>query len=124
MDVGAILRRMSQRQFNKTAQSLIDAFGEVCDENVRLREKLSEYDRDEELSNARKEADEIRMRSLLVLSKKEYDSDVAFRLEHYHKCSADTGFLYRLTNPGIGTAIEITCPKCHETIDITDYDTW
>ena len=44
----------------------------------------------------------------------------------YNRAGCPVGplFSYKFTPTGIGVAVEIECEECHETENITDYDTW
>lgn len=68
--------------------------------------------------------DDIRKHSLLIMSDREMQKDKAFRQYHYITCRNGNHFQYDLTGVGVGTIIEITCPKCGIKEDITDIDSW
>lgn len=85
-----------------------------------------------EANEIKKHADaveDIRKRSLLVMTEKEVESETRFRDEHTHfrgtKMSLfHSTFQYEITGTGIGTILKIRCPQCGQEQDITDYDAW
>ena len=96
----------------------------------RLQKELKEFNAEEQIRKKNQQIQDLRKYSLKVLSEKEYDALESFKHEHYerHKHAnprtAGTSFIYRLTGVGIGTCIEVTCPLCEETLDITDTSSW
>jgi hypothetical protein len=47
---------------------------------------------------------------------------MTFRTRHIVTCGAEPVVEYHGT--GIGTAIDVECPVCHEREDVTDYGSW
>lgn len=49
-------------------------------------------------------------------------------MKKHKTCKGEQGynrpFPYKITPTGIGVAVEIICPYCHASEDITDYETW
>lgn len=95
-----------------------------------LRKLREEYNKDEEIKRLNDRITTLRQNSLHILSDKERDAISRFRQVHYesHKEShpriAGSSFIYRLSGTGIGTCVEITCPICNETLDVTDTSSW
>lgn len=52
----------------------------------------------------------------------EKDRAMTFRTRHIVTCGAEPVVEYHGT--GIGTAIDVECPVCHEREDVTDYGSW
>lgn len=92
-----------------------------------LRHQVETFNAQDEVKKANKRADRIASMSLHVLSDDEMASAKLFRDKHYKSCQSgkmSTTFEYILTGTGIGTAIEIRCPVCGHTENITDYSNW
>lgn len=107
------------RQYNDMKQQVEDA-----------RQQVREFNKDEEIQKWKQIAEFNRSHALHLMNDKELEADRAFRNEHYtrhHPIPTKAGgnsYLYRLSGTGIGTIIEITCPECGETKDITDTESW
>lgn len=96
-----------------------------------MKRTLQEWNKDEEIQKAQKEADYWRLHSLCHLSDKELERLDDFHQRHYEKCAlplhskiAGNTYIYELTGTGIGTIIKVTCPLCGESEDITDTSSW
>ena len=96
-----------------------------------LRKRLREYNKDEEIVKRDQKIRDLYDHSLLQLSDVELQREEAFREKHYEKCCGNGKYkgrgntwIYTLTGTGIGTCIEIKCPLCGESEDITDTDSW
>jgi len=95
------------------------------------RKKLEEYNKDSEIQKYKAEIQELRSRSLLLMSDKETKAARDFRSRHYEQCalplnskSVGNTYIYELIGTGLGTCIKITCPICGQSEDITDIDSW
>lgn len=55
---------------------------------------------------------------------KEGEQYIKFRNKHYKKCNNGHDYIVRLKSSGIGESIEVTCPRCGETKNITDISKW
>lgn len=55
---------------------------------------------------------------------KEAERYKAFRQYHWKKCHNSGNYIIHLIGTGIGETIEIGCPYCKETENITDIDAW
>lgn len=96
-----------------------------CEAQVkRAYAKLAEFRKDKEIQTLDKELEHVRSHSLLQLADKEKERLEQFRETHYQKCKNSGTYLYKITGTGIGNAIEVTCPVCSETLDITDEESW
>mgnify|MGYP006988911962 CR=1 FL=1 len=96
-----------------------------------LQDTLREWNKDAEITKANKKAEYYREHSLLTLSDKEMKDLNEFRNRHFTQCALPlnkkiTGnkYIYTLTGTGFGTIIEVTCPICGATADITDTASW
>ena len=89
-----------------------------------LQERLDQFRRDEEIQKLEAEILELRRLSLLILSPAERNRVDAFRTHHWKKCDNPNAFRYEIHGTGIGACISITCPRCGETEDVTDIDSW
>jgi len=116
--------------FSDLIQQVTESYEETKNQLDYWKQKYKEYDRDDNVSSLKEQIDDIRSRSLLIFSKKESERDKAFRRAHYdmHECDKNkaTGntYVYTLTGAGIGTIINITCPICGQSKDITDIESW
>lgn len=95
-----------------------------------LSKELKEFNAEERIRKKNKELADLRSRSLHILSNKERLSLDSFQHEHYerhkdsHPRTSGSSFIYKITGVGIGTVIEVTCPICGESQDITDTSSW
>ena len=119
-----------ESDFNRLLDSIRKQyeFEKSCaDEATR---KLKEFNRDEEIQMLQESIAHLRKNSLLMLSDSERDKISKFRRDHYerhkytHLMSSGSTFMYTLTGTGVGNIIEITCPICNETEDVTDLSSW
>lgn len=108
------------RTFEDSLSDIKIAYDNLRDALTWYREKMAEYNKDEEIQKYKGEIEYFRNHSLKTLSNKELKDVVDFRNQHRHSNS----FSYTLTGTGIGTAIVVTCEKCGESKNITDYDAW
>lgn len=103
----------------------IQRYIDWCEDSVeRARNRVAEFNKDEEIKNIRDELDDVRKSSLKILSDVERDGIEKFKHEHCVKCGNDGSYWYNLVANGIGTCIKIKCDKCGEELDITDYGCW
>jgi hypothetical protein len=72
-------------------------------------------------SKARKEKPTFYVMSLDPVEQKSYE---AFTDEHYSKHKFQGGVPVTLTPTGIALHVEVRCPSCNETKDISNYDSW
>lgn len=118
--------------FNVKSEDLLMQLKNMHDNDQKtiaeLQKKLAEYDKDKEIQLLKEEIQNIRKNSLIVLGSSEKEKIDAFRKKHYllHKDKGFHGnsYIYRLTGTGIGECIEITCPFCNESEDVTDITHW
>jgi hypothetical protein len=54
----------------------------------------------------------------------EYERYKLFSKEHYDKHQFPGGVPVTITPTGIGSHVEVKCPKCGKTKDISNYDVW
>lgn len=105
-------------------------YTQLENDNKRLRQKINSFDEKEKIKSIKREIEDIKRRSLCIFSNKELVAEQKFIATHYqkHNCidNKNTGnsWIYKLTSTGIGTVIEIQCPICGESENITDYDNW
>lgn len=76
------------------------------------------------ISELKEELQSIRKHSLLILTDYQTQADRKFRDNHYNSCSNGNRYLYEITGHGLGVCLEITCPVCGKSEDITDSSTW
>ena len=63
------------------------------------------------------------LNAIVAQTGKELQSMNTFIDKHYHgKCHNGNNFIYDIKGTGLGACIEIKCPKCGESEDITDED--
>ena len=97
-------------------------------ENQRLRNELFNYSKEEEVKKAKEHADYIADHALLLMSDDELAAAAEFKKKHYEECvlktKISTTWIYKLSGTGIGTVIEITCPYCKKSEDVTDISHW
>lgn len=92
----------------------------------RLQEALENYDKDEEIKERDERIRSLYEHSLVMLSDKELAAVKAFIERHWKDtgCLNPNSYSYRITGCGIGHEIIITCPRCGESKNITDYTDW
>jgi len=103
----------------------IQRYMDWCEKSVQdARDRVNEYNKEDEIKRLHDELDAVRNNSLQVFSNVEQERAEKFRREHYEKCGHRTSFWYNLDGTGIGTIVKIKCDKCGEVLDITDVDCW
>lgn len=92
----------------------------------RLQEALENYDKDEEIKERDERIRSLHEHALVILSDKELMAAKAFIERHWKNsgCLNPNSYSYRITGSGIGHEIIITCPRCGESKNITDYSDW
>ena len=95
-----------------------------------LRKKIREYNKDDEIVKRDQKIRSLYDHSLLQMSDTEVLRNKEFIGRHFRACceggkkSRGNTWIYTLTGTGIGTCIEIKCPICGKSEDITDTDNW
>ena len=115
----------------RNLKEIKDCFSKLEKQNFTLKNQLEEWNKDQEIEKYKKQAEDIRIHSLQYLTDNELKEIESFKKNHYARCAAplqnkakgDT-YIYTITNTGLGAIIQITCPLCGETKDITDTDSW
>lgn len=92
----------------------------------RLQETLENYNKDEEIEKCNEQIRSLHEHALVILSDKELADAVAFIERHWKDtgCLNPNSYSYRITGSGLGHEIIITCPRCGESKNITDYNNW
>lgn len=92
----------------------------------KLQEALENYNKDEEIKERDERIRSLYKHSLVMLSDKELAAAKAFIERHWKNpgCLNPNSYSYRITGSGIGHEIIITCPRCGESKNITDYNDW
>ena len=116
--------------FDKQIKGLKESYEDMENQVQLMRERLDSWNKDEELQKAKQEVREAHQHSLCYLTTKEMQNRDNFIADHFKKCIISNGrliprprtWIYTLDYTALGTVISITCPICHETKDITDYD--
>lgn len=90
--------------------------------NEKLKERVANFNKDEEIKRLQKELDDMRVNSLTVLNDKERRDSRHFSEEHFKSCKSN--ILYILEGTGIGMGITVKCAKCGVEEDVTDVDSW
>jgi hypothetical protein len=91
-------------------------------ENEYLRNKVINYNKDDEIQRLINEKLDIIKRSVKVLSDKEENDLKKFREQHYFSCKGHIKEI--ISHTGIGSTIIVKCIKCNEEKNITDMDDW
>lgn len=119
------------KSIEQICEYLKDAYEVLKEQVLYYKQQLSEYDKDVEIQKYKAEIQELRAKSLLIMSDKEAKAERNFRNRHYEQCarplkakSVGNTYIYELTGTGLGTCIKITCPICGQSEDITDIDSW
>lgn len=117
--------------FEKSLSVIKKTYESQRDTIVELRKKLREYNKDEEIVKRDQKIRYLYDHSLQQLTDVEVQRATEFRKKHYEKCCGNgkykgrgSTWIYTLTGTGIGMCIEIKCPVCGESEDITDTDSW
>lgn len=111
---------MQQEEFYKSIEKIKEEYNNLGLSYKELLKLFNNYNKDEEIIKRDKKIQDLRMHSLVTLTNKEMIDDRDFRNDHYERCGNGCTFQYTLTGTGLGTIIEIKCPKCGELKDITD----
>lgn len=96
----------------------------LINDNAELRKKLQEWSKDQEIQKAKDRAEDIRRRSLLVLSDIEQDELAKFRAIHRLSCRNVCHYEYDIDSGIFGDIIKVKCPICGGQQDITDTICW
>ena len=118
------------KDIDTICKNLRDTYEELEGQVEYYKKKLEEYNKDSEIQKYKAEIQELRARSLLLMSNKEAEAERDFRNRHCQcalrlksKTVGNT-YIYELSGTGLGTCIKITCPICGQSEDITDIDSW
>ena len=116
------------RSFDETVENLKRQYHDLETQVESANQRLADFRKDEEIVHLDAKIKELSRNSLLMLSGTERESIDAFKDEHYQRHKGDrrsgSSYIYKLTGTGVGTCIEITCPLCGETKDVTDISSW
>lgn len=96
----------------------------LIQENRKLKSIIKHYDRHKKIRDKEKEIQSIKMRSIKILTQKEYELDAEFRERHYQSCNNGGHYAYDIQGTGIGVMVKVKCPICGEEKDITDITDW
>ena len=118
-------------EFYEELVKLKACYNKLNDKYNYLSQQLESWNKDKEIQQAEEQTKYAREHSLLILSDKELKSINEFRERHYKECALPyhsktkgNTYIYTLTGTGLGTIIEITCPICGATLDVTDISSW
>lgn len=117
-------RVMDGKEFEQSLNSLQECYQSLYDRYEELYQRYSEYDKDEEISEYKETIKDLQNRALYVMTDKQMSAQQEFRKRHSKKCKTQSTYLYGIYGSAIGSGLTITCPKCGETEDLTDFDTW
>lgn len=109
--------------FQKHIEAIQDEYDRVLVENMRLRQRMQEWRKDDEIKKLEQEIEIARSHGIQVVTDVELDEINKFRNQHRESCRK-YDFGYFISGTGIGTTIEIQCLSCGEKQDITDYGSW
>lgn len=117
------------KSFKELLQDLEQSYNRVYNENVELRQRLREYNKDKEIQKLQDQIKYMQSHSLCHLSDLEKERIYNFTNKHYElhkdgKKLTGSTYQYTLSGTGIGTIIEIKCPICGEEEDVTDTSNW
>lgn len=117
--------------FEEAINILKKEYENLDNQNDKLRERLLSFNQEEEIKKANDRANYYRDHALLILSDQEKAAQKDFILRHFENCALPlhnktkgNTYIYTITGTGFGSIIEITCPICGATKDITDTDSW
>lgn len=110
--------------FDEAIQNVIECYSTMVEERNYFQKKYSDYHKDEEIKKLEEENKSLSSHSLHIFTDKELELEESFRKEHFVKCANAGSFNYELEYTGIGTAINIVCPKCGQKLDLTEYGSW
>lgn len=117
------IEKFFRNEYEKHLDAIRDEHTQLLAENARLRQRLHDWNKEEELAKLVDELVDARGRSLHSLTDSEKDELNKFRTMHYDRCHKYE-FGYFLSGTGIGTVLEVQCCACGEKKDITDYAAW
>ena len=113
---------VSENEFTN-AQDLINRYiNQLVKRNESLAERLNTYSKDEEIQKLQEEIKSLRNNSIYTMNEEEEFKYNEFSKGHYDSCKGNVKII--ITHTGIGSAIEVMCPKCGTTENITNYDNW
>lgn len=124
LDIDCALSSMLHGSFDEMLENIREEYNREVEQVKRLRKRIEEWNKDEEIQEARRQAEFYRANCLCQLSEKESSLIKNFREKHYTSCKNGSTYIYEIVNTGIGSAISIKCPVCGQEENVTDYDTW
>lgn len=116
-------RDFKKTQAEKTWNDMNAFVQKLIEENASLREKIREYNQEEEMKILQDEISRLKRESLVTLNEKEKQAAKKFSEEHYKSCK-NFYMEYIVVGTGIGTAVSVKCKICNEKKDITDMSNW
>lgn len=123
------IKHLDQKDVHGALESIGAQYDRLISENKSLREQLARFNESDAIMKQKRITEGIWRRSLLVMTDKEAEAEIAFREAHNHFNGTKIGmtsstFQYEISGTGIGTVLKIKCPFCGEERDITDYEAW
>lgn len=112
------------KSIDKICVDLKNSFQYLQEQNDHYVQQLLSFNKDAEIEKCKSEIKQLRKNALYIMSDKEAKAVKEFREKHYLCCHNSSTYSYTLSGTGIGTTIQITCPICNTTIDITDVESW
>ena len=127
-----IMKVFSFDNFDSNITKIIEQYHSMEEYVKEMRQTLDEWNKDKEIQELEKRIKWIYDHSLVTnLSNKELADIKEFKEQHYKTCcgngkykSKGNKWIYTVTGTGIGHIIEITCPECGQSVDVTDIDNW
>lgn len=117
-------RRIYKDKVTNSIKTITDYIDQLEQDTQRLQDKVSSFNKDEEIQRNKDIAVHNLNHSLLQLSDLEHERIKAFKHKHYKECGNSGDYEYRLVGTGIGTVITVKCPKCMSAENVTDSSSW
>ncbi|UUV47035.1 hypothetical protein [Bacillus phage vB_BanS-Thrax5] len=116
------MKKFMDKTNRNSLEGTIASITALYEENERLKQRLIDYSKDEELQKLQEELSNLRMNSLHIFTEDEITKKKEFAKLHYQTCKGSVRYI--VTGTGIGTHTLIECCTCKKQEDITDYKGW
>ena len=109
------------KEIQRYVDYLKDRIVILAEQNQELKD---ENYKDKELNNLSIALISANHHALFMLSDIELDRLNAFKQRHRKCGKTDSTWDYKFYHTELGTAVEVVCPGCKRSLDITDYSRW
>lgn len=110
-----------RKEEERMLDNVKDYLNRIKRQRDNLKIELKKYQSNEKIVELKNEIEDIKAKSLFILSENEKNEITQFKNDH-SKCEANIYYYFEGTQLGI--AVGLQCSKCGLNKDITDYSRW